>query len=200
MSIFPGLYTNLEKLILASGSARRSQMLLEAGIQFEKKVSDIEEEVLPGETAEKMVVRLSEAKGQAVALLNPEDWVLSADTTVVIDELILNKPIDFNDSVKMLSKLQGDTHFVLGGITITNIEKGISETHLVKSKVWMKKLSMESIHNYIKTNEPNDKAGSYAIQGIGASFIERIEGSYTNVVGMDLSLVVDLLLKHKVIK
>ena len=186
-------------LILASGSPRRSEMLSACGISYTKLVSDVEEIVLPNEKANEMVARLAAQKGLAVATIKPSEWVLSADTTVVIDDQILNKPVDVDDSFRMLSLLQGRTHTVWGGIGLTNLEKKIAVTKSLSTLVTMKPLSPSQIHAYIETKEPMDKAGSYAIQGVGASLIEKVQGSYSNVVGLDLSATVDLLLHYGVI-
>ena len=193
------MYKNLKPLILASGSPRRLELLTGCGIAFEKIVSDIEEQVLPGESAEEMVERLSFEKGKAVAALHPQKWVLSADTTVVIDGKILNKPIDKEDSFAMLSQLQGRSHTVWTGICVQNLEKKIVEKKRCMTEVCMRKLTDNEIWWYTKTGEPADKAGSYAIQGVGASLISSVNGSYTNVVGLDISETVLLLKKYDVI-
>ena len=184
------MYKLNQRLILASGSPRRKEMLSDAGFLFDIIVSDVPEEVIPNETPEQMVKRLALLKGQAVAETNRESWILSADTTVVIDNQILNKPVDFDDSVKMLSMLQGRAHHVWGGIAFINNSKNYCETISVCSVVHMRALSLNQIHKYIASGECSDKAGSYAIQGVGASLIEKVEGSYTNVVGLDLCSVV----------
>jgi septum formation protein len=186
-------------LILASGSPRRKQMLEEAGIIFNIIVSNEPEEVLENELPEEMVLRLAKLKGQSVAKNNTDSWVLSADTTVVIDNEILNKPLDNKDSFRMLSKLQGRTHQVWGGVCIWNQSRQTGDLFSICSNVYMRELSNKEIESYIDTGECLDKAGSYAIQGIGASLIEKVEGSYTNVVGLDLAQVICSLKKLKVI-
>jgi septum formation protein len=194
------MYKLNQRLILASGSPRRKEMLTDAGFVFDVIVSDVLEEVIPNETPEQMVKRLALLKGQAVASNNNDAWILSADTTVVVDSEILNKPIDFDDSVKMLSKLQGRAHQVWGGIAFINNSKNYQEAISICSVVYMRALSLHQIHKYIASGECSDKAGSYAIQGVGASLIEKVEGSYTNVVGLDLSKVVQKFEQLKIIE
>ena len=193
------MYTMKEKLILASASPRRVEMLTACGVTFTKHPSDIEEIVLPNETPKAMVERLSVEKGKSVALVYPNDWVLSADTTVAIGDEILNKPIDTDDSVRMLSMLAGNTHTVWGGVSLQNHSKGVLVTATFASEVKIRALTRFEIDQYIKTGEPSDKAGSYAIQGIGASLVESVKGSYTNVVGLNLSETILLLLQNGVI-
>lgn len=187
------LYCMKQELILASGSPRRSEMLTSSGIRFTKHVADIEEIVLPGESPQAMVERLSQEKGSAVAQRFPDTWVLSADTTVTIDSEILNKPLNVDDSFIMLKKIAGRTHTVWGGMTLTNSNQQVVMTQSFSSMVTLKALSDAEIIQYIKTGEPADKAGSYAIQGIGASLVTEVLGSYTNVVGMNLAACIDML-------
>jgi septum formation protein len=187
------LYSMKQELILASGSPRRSEMLTSSGIRFTKHVADIEELVLPGESPQAMVERLSVEKGRAVAQSFPDTWVLSADTTVTIDGEILNKPINIDDSFLMLKKIAGRTHTVWGGMTLMHLNRQVVMTESFSSMVTLKALSEEEIVQYIKTGEPADKAGSYAIQGIGASLVTAVSGSYTNVVGMNLAACIDML-------
>ncbi len=184
------MYKLKEHLILASGSPRRKELLSEAGFEFDVIVSDVNEDVVPGETAQQMVTRLALLKGQAVADKHKNSWVLSADTTVVVDGQILNKPMDIEDSIRMLSSLQGREHHVWGGIAFINCAKKYSQAVSVCSSVFMRPLSLKQIKAYIASGECSDKAGSYAIQAVGASLIEKVQGSYTNVVGLDLCRVV----------
>ncbi len=193
------LYIMKKDLVLASGSPRRSEMLTSCGIQFTKSVADIEEIVLPNETPKAMVERLSIEKGKVVAKKFPDSWVLSADTTVSIDNDILNKPADFNDSMMMLKKISGRTHTVWGGISLTCIASHALVTKSFSSEVTLRELREHEIKQYIKTGEPADKAGSYAIQGIGASLVTEVKGSYTNVVGLNLAACIDMLRESGVI-
>lgn len=193
------MYTLLtEPLILASGSPRRSEMLTGCGIAYEKKVSECDEAIIPGESAKDMVERLARLKAETVAALYTDRWVLGADTTVVVDGEILGKPEDINDAYRMLSHIQGRTHDVWGGFCLTRSGQSIVESHL--SKVTIMPLNAESIRAYVETKEPMDKAGSYAIQGIGASLVSEVTGSYTNVVGLNLAAVINAMLNLSIIK
>ena len=124
--------------------------------------------------------------------------VLAADTIVVIDEVILGKPADFNGAAAMLSRLSGRSHRVITGICLLHGRAGVAESDWVETRVFMRTLRTEDIEGYIKTGEPMDKAGAYGIQGIGGCLINRIEGSYSNVVGLPLYETVELLRRHQV--
>lgn len=187
-------------IILASGSPRRSEMLQSCGIAFEKYVSECDEAVLPSETPKAMVERLAHLKAQTVATSHPSRWVLGADTTVVVDGDILGKPSDEEEAFSMLSRIQGREHEVWGAFSLVHVDSGIHKTVSHCSRVTMVALNDASIRAYIKTNEPMDKAGSYAIQGIGASIVAKVEGSYTNVVGLNLSSLLEVMLELKIVK
>ena len=182
-----------QRLILASQSPRRRELLQDAGIRFDILPADADETEIPGEPAKQMVERLALAKADKIATAHPTAWVLAADTTVVIDGKILGKPLDQADAARMLGMIQGREHEVWGGICLVNRQSGFtkSETHCTKVK--MRSLTPAEIKNYIQTGEPMDKAGSYAIQGIGAGLVEAVNGSYTNVVGLNLSATLALL-------
>lgn len=165
-------------------------MLAACGIKFEKKVSEVDEAVRPGETPKEMVERLSIAKAEDIAKVHPARWVLGADTTVVLNGRILGKPADETEAFSFLKMLQGQTHEVWGGFALVRVERNTRVVRSHRSAVTMAGLSDREIERYISSKEPMDKAGAYAIQGIGASLIERVEGSYTNVVGLNLSSVV----------
>lgn len=179
-----------EHLVLASGSPRRKQLLSELGLTFETLSADIDETVLPGEAPEQLVRRLALAKAAAVASQRPDAWILGADTIVVIDGMILGKPGDTSEAAAMLSRLQGRVHHVFGGVAIINPARSAQHVFVRTSAVQMIALTAGEISAYIQTGEPMDKAGSYAIQGIGAHLVAAVEGSYTNVVGLDISAVV----------
>lgn len=181
------------RLILASQSPRRRELLQDAGIRFDILPADADETEIPGEPAKQMVERLALAKAEKIALAHPAAWVLAADTTVVVDEKILGKPLDHIDAARMLGLIQGREHEVWGGISLINNQSGFSKTETHCTKVKMRKLSSAEIKAYIETGEPMDKAGSYAIQGVGASLVESVNGSYTNVVGLNLSATLALL-------
>lgn len=180
------------ELILASASPRRKELLAQIGVAFKQCSVDIDESVLPRELPEDYVRRLACEKSQAGFLSNDQQCaVLGADTTVVVDGKILSKPESEDQAVAMLQQLSGRTHQVMTGIALTN--KGFTDSQVVVTHVTFKKLDAELCHRYWQTQEPCDKAGGYGIQGYGAVFVERIEGSYSNVVGLPLSETSELL-------
>jgi septum formation protein len=182
-------------LILASASPRRAELLRAAGIPFEVVVADVDERVLPGEAPEPYVRRVAEAKAAAVIRNAAGRPVLAADTAVVADGIILGKPDDADDARRMLRLLSGRAHEVMTGVCL--MSSGGSAPHISSAvestAVWFADLSPDEIECYVQTGEPMDKAGSYAIQGLGSRFVTRIEGSYSNVVGLPISLVYRLL-------
>lgn len=140
-----------------------------------------------GEAAEEYVARLSRDKANALASQHPSRWVIAADTTVLLGDQLLEKPVDTADAERMLATIAGQTHIVYTGVTLENVERDYRETRVAESEVRMLPLSRDEIAWYVKTGEPLDKAGAYAVQGIGAMFIDSIHGSYTNVVGLPLA-------------
>ena len=179
----------LPVLLLASGSARRADLLRAAGIPFQVAVSDVDETPEAGESPEAMVRRLAAAKAQAVAAAHPGRAVLGADTTVVIDDISLGKPFDAADASRMLTALSGRTHTVLTGLCLVSPGAPGGHASVTATLVEFAPLSPDEVAWYVATGEPMDKAGGYAIQGIGSRFIRRIEGSYSNVVGLPVELV-----------
>jgi septum formation protein len=176
----------MRELILASASPRRKELLTQIGVAFTQCSVDIDESVLPSELPEDYVRRLACEKSQEGFLRNGQQCpVLGADTTVVVDGKILNKPASQEQAVLMLQQLSGRTHQVMTGIALT--DKGFINSHVVVTHVTFKTLDVELCHRYWQTNEPCDKAGGYGIQGYGAVFVEKIEGSYSNVVGLPLA-------------
>lgn len=180
-------------LILASASPRRSELLRNAGIVFEVQPADVPEAPLPGELATALAERLAREKALAIALCRATDAVLGADTVVVVDGEILGKPADASDAGRMLRLLSGRKHEVVTGVCLVAAGKCsvASETTLVT----MSEISNEEIAEYVATGEPMDKAGAYAIQGRAARWIPRIDGCYSNVVGLPLSAVSKILNK-----
>ncbi len=178
-------------LILASASPRRQELLRRAGIAFEVLPPNIPEEALRDEDPQSCAERLAREKALAVARLRPDDAVLGADTVVVIDNQILGKPADASDAARMLRLLSGREHRVITGVCLVADGKQsvASETTIVT----MAEISDEEIRDYIASGEPMDKAGAYAIQGIAARWIPRIEGDYSNVVGLPIALVFRML-------
>lgn len=175
------------KLILASASPRRRELLASVRLTFEVEASSVEELQRQGEAPETYVRRLAEDKAREVASRHPDAWVIAADTIVFIDGAILEKPRDHEDAVRMLSRIAGRVHEVFTGLTLTNGATDRSYTTVVTTRVKMLNLSPDEIEWYASTGEPMDKAGAYAVQGIGAMFIQSIDGSYTNVVGLPLA-------------
>lgn len=174
------------KLILASQSPRRRQILMAAGIDFEARPANVEEILEPHENAESYVLRLARSKAEA-ARRSPDENVLGADTTVVVGGRILEKPADDADARRMLQMLSGREHVVLTGICLLTPARTIldlSVTHVVFSA-----MTDAEIDAYVASGEPMDKAGAYGIQGLASKFVERIEGDYLNIVGLPVSLV-----------
>lgn len=174
------------KLILASGSPRRRELLDNAGIVFSVRVAGVEERRGEGETPLEYVRRLAEWKARAVPR-EAGEWVLGADTTVVVDDQVLEKPADEGDAVRMLGLLAGRSHEVMTGICLLG-PAGAVVDHAV-TRVWFAAMTATEIEEYVATGEPFDKAGGYGIQGRASRYVERIEGCYFNVVGLPVSLV-----------
>lgn len=183
------------RLILASSSPRRRELLASIGFEFDVIPSNIPEERSADETLEKYVARLSREKARAVAVAHPDRWIVAADTTVVLNELLLEKPADEEDAKRMLRTIAGHTHVVHTGVTLLRVETHAIDTRVCSSEVRILPLSDADISWYVETGEPLDKAGAYAVQGIGGMFIESVYGSYTNVVGLPLALLFQMLRK-----
>lgn len=181
------------KIILASSSPRRRELLTECGVSFEIVSPDCDETVLPNETPEGMVKRLALLKADTIAAKNPDELVIGADTTVFWGTEILGKPLDKSDACKTLGKIQGQRHSVWGGIAVVCKAAAMSRVVAHETIVQMAKMSADSIAAYVATSDPLDKAGSYGIQGIGSQYIEWIHGSYTNVVGLNVSALMQIL-------
>jgi septum formation protein len=178
-------------LILASRSPRRAELLTAAGIAFEVLAAEVDEMPLPNEAPGAYVERLAIEKAKAVLRLRPAAHVLGADTTVTIDNEILGKPVDDADAARMLRKLSGRAHFVHTGVALASAH-GLTSA-VDTTRVWFDAMTDEDISWYIATGEPVDRAGAYAIQGFASRFIPRIEGSYSNVVGLPVAMVSSIL-------
>jgi septum formation protein len=181
-------------LILASNSPRRKELLTQAGIPFEVVPSRYEEHNHPGIPPAELVREQALGKAIEVARRYPERTVLGADTLVVLDQNILGKPKDAQEAHAMLTAIQGRWHEVYTGIALVcGQDSSAPKTHVQITRVHLRALSPQEITDYIATQEPMDKAGAYAIQGYGALLVDAIEGCYTNVVGLSLPVLWDLL-------
>ena len=179
-------------LILASGSPRRRELLALLGVQFQVEPVETDESVHPAETPEEVVLRLAIAKGSAACELHPGQWVLSADTVVAMDDRILGKPINRIDAISMLRGLAGREHRVHTGIALSRSGELPSAVHSV-TVVHFRDLDPVEIEAYVATGEPSDKAGAYAVQGLGGTLVDRVEGELSTVVGLTLSTTATLL-------
>jgi len=193
-------------LVLASASPRRQELLRCAGIPFTVQAADINEMPLEGEAPRDCAERLAREKALAVFQRQPQSFVLGADTIVVVDDIVLGKPRDADDAARMLRLLSGRVHAVITGVCLVGpVASGqgpvaskpttASETTLVT----MCGLSDDEIRDYVASGEPMDKAGAYAIQGIASRWIQRIEGDYSNVVGLPVALVYRMLRERGVL-
>ena len=187
----------MEKIILASASPRRSEILNNLGLRFDVVVSDADESSISADCpAELYVQELALLKAAASAKKTEpkkDGVVISADTVVVLDGKILGKPKDREDAAQMLKMLSGREHSVITGICVLRLKDAFSVCESVVTKVKFKDLSPELIERYVATNEPLDKAGAYGIQGKGAVLVERIDGDYFNVVGLPVSKLCEIL-------
>ena len=180
-------------LILASASPRRWELLGMAGIPLEVFPSQVDEKNIPGESPVEHVLRVAGAKAQEVSRSHPDRWVLAADTVVVIDDRVLGKPRDRGEAEAMLTVLSNREHQVLTAYSILKGSSLQKREGVVITRVLFKALSAEEIRWYIRSGEPFDKAGGYAVQGKGAFMVREVHGSYTNVVGLPLCEVLEAL-------
>jgi septum formation protein len=174
------------QLILASASPRRRELLQGIGVVFTVIPSDTAEAAQPGELPQEYALRVAGEKALDIARRHPGVWILGADTIVEIAGEVLGKPRDTTDGRRMLRLLSGRTHQVMTAFILLDGEGHVRARQVVTSRVTFKPLSDAQIHAYLATGEPFDKAGAYAVQGLGASLVERVEGSYTNVVGLPM--------------
>ncbi len=188
------------KLILASRSPRRRNLLAQAGIDFSVIPSSFDENSVKLSAPDVYVRQLAESKARDISAQYPVSWVIGADTIVFIDDTILGKPASKSEARTMLKSLSGKTHQVLTGYCVCCQGSDRFFSDAVKTDVRFKKLTEKEIDWYINSGEPFGKAGAYAIQGIGAFLVKRIDGSYTNVVGLPICEVVELLINEKIIE
>lgn len=184
----------VDRLILASNSPRRRELLQNAGFEFDVRPSGIEETRLPGEPPEGFARRLARDKALDVAgRSSPSSLVLGADTVVAINGEILEKPVGAADAARMLHKLSGRTHRVITGICLVRAPETVETWTHETTSVTFRNLTDDEIEAYVASGEPFDKAGGYAIQGLASRFVPRIEGCYFNVVGLPIPLVYEIL-------
>jgi septum formation protein len=182
-------------IVLASASPRRQELLRNAGIRFTVQPADIDESPIAGESARDCAERLAREKALAVSQTRPREFVLGADTIVTVDDLVLGKPRDGEDAARMLRMLSGRTHEVITGVCLAmpRGENPDMKAGSEMTRVTICNISEDEICDYVATGEPMDKAGAYAIQGRASRWIPRIEGDYSNVVGLPVSLVYSML-------
>lgn len=183
------------RLVLASASPRRRELLAQLGVPFDVVVSDVPETAQPGESPEEFGLRVARDKAAEVACSCPDALVLAADTVVVSDGVIFGKPRDRADARRMLQALSGRTHEVLTAVVLRH-PRGPLEELLVRTAVEFRPLAAPEIDDYLDSDEPYDKAGAYAVQGLARRFVVQVRGSYTNVVGLPLDEVRELLRHH----
>lgn len=184
-------------LILASASPRRRELLHHAGIPHTVHPAHIDEAHLPGEPPTDFVRRLALEKGHVIAAQHPESAVLAADTTVALDDLVLNKPADLAEAERMLRMLAGRTHFVHTGIAV--LYRGSTLSHVETTAVTFDPMAAADLADYVASGDSLDKAGGYGIQGYAARWISRIEGDFFNVVGLPIAATVRLLREANVL-
>jgi septum formation protein len=179
------------RLVLASASPRRADLLRSAGFEFQIEPVEVDEQPHDGEDPAVMVERLASEKAALAAMRFQDAVVLGADTVVVVEGVILGKPIDDQDAAGMLARLSGRSHEVLTGVAVQ--ASGERLVAVERTLVWFLALSAAEIAWYVASREPRDKAGAYAVQGLASRFVTRIEGSYSNVVGLPVARVYELL-------
>ncbi|MCB1786924.1 MAG: septum formation inhibitor Maf [Gammaproteobacteria bacterium] len=177
-------------IVLASQSPRRAELLTQVGLAFRVQAAHVDERVMPGEPAADYVRRIAVAKARAVRRDHPEQPVIGADTAVILDDAILGKPADEADGIAMLLRLAGRTHSVLTGVALVTDRIAY---RLNTSRVRFREIDPAEAAAYWASGEPADKAGGYAVQGLGAAFIEHIEGSYSGIMGLPLFETLQLL-------
>jgi septum formation protein len=190
-----GSVTPTTRLILASASPRRRELLGAIGVRFKVVPSLIEEVPRPGEPPLRFVRRAARDKGEEVASRHPSAFVLSADTIVVVDGKILGKPADRNEGRRMLSRLAGREHLVHTAACLIMARGGYRDDLCVTTRVRFRPLTKEEIAAYLRAGESDDKAGAYAAQGAGTLLIDRISGSFTNVVGLPMTQTLAMLMR-----
>jgi septum formation protein len=183
----------MRKIILASASPRRKELLQKIGLKFEVDASNCAEEIDPALKPDEIARRISVAKTKSVAARHQDAVVIAADTIGVIGKKLLGKPHTAVEARKMLAQISGKSHEVITGFTVLDTATNKIVSGAVSTRVYIKKLTPQEIDAYVATGEPLDKAGAYGIQGLGAVIVEKIEGDYYNVVGLPLSALAEVL-------
>ncbi len=193
------IFSNTEKIILASGSPRRRTYLKEMGLSFRAIPASIEEKCALGEDPKHYIRRLAQEKALCVAAKYPDCWIVSADTVVCLGNKLLEKPLDKEDAVRTLMSLSGQEHIVRTALCIYHSEKSVLKMCTVSTRVIFWDYTEDIAKSYVASGEPMDKAGSYGIQGRGAFLVREINGSYSNVVGLPLCEFIEMLGQCKLI-
>lgn len=193
------MFTTIQPLTLASGSPRRRELLARLGIDFSVAVPEVDESLLDNEDERDYVHRLAHLKGEAVGLRHPSSWVVGADTVVIVDGRLITKPDTAAQAVDMLMQLSGREHQVRTGYCLCHSERSFCAIDSVLSTVRFRSFGLDWAKSYVQTGEPMDKAGGYGIQGRGAVLVEAVDGSYSNVVGLPLAELVELLCSQQVV-
>lgn len=186
----------MQKIVLASGSPRRKELLGKIGLNFIVDPSDFEEVLDQTINPLELVKKLSYGKAADVAKRHPDSIVIGADSVVAINNITLGKPHTEAKAIEMLSKLSGTIHSAISGFTIIDTKTGKTISEAVETKIFFRNLTSGEIENYVATGEPLDKAGAYAIQGKGALLVDKIEGDFYNIVGLPLSKLAETLKKE----
>ncbi len=194
------MYSNRDELILASGSPRRKQYLKAMGLRFSIRTVSVDEIPKPLENSGDFVRRMAREKAAGVSAECPQSWVISGDTVVCLGDKILGKPADEREAVALLMALSGKEHLVKTGFCVAHQARGVECIRMVTTKVHFTDFPESVAHAYVAAGESLDKAGAYGIQGKGVLLVKTIEGSYSNVVGLPLSELIDVLLAHGVIE
>jgi septum formation protein len=194
------MFKTRQQLILASSSPRRQRFLRNLGIEFTIITADIDETPIIGEAPDTFARRMAQAKAGAVARAKPHCWVIGADTVVTLpDGTILGKPTNEDEAATMLALLNNTTHRVMTGMCLCCLEQDIETTLVETTEVTFMDVPEQALKAYIQSGEPLDKAGAYGIQGLGSFLVRSINGSCTNVIGLPVNRLVQLLLEHNII-
>ena len=183
----------MKKIILASASPRRKELLEKIGLMFEVEPSNFEEEMHPGLAPHELAQNISLQKAKAVARKHKNSVVIAADTFIVFGDQIMGKPHTINEARKMLETINGKSHRVITGFSIVDTGENKTLSRSVETIIHLRKLTLAEIDAYVKSREPLDKAGGYAIQGLGAVIVKKIEGDYFNAMGLPLSALTEAL-------